>query len=107
MVNKKTMSVHNSAHLFIVNTADVPLTYRSPSAPQVFFFFFSFRLSTKRIELHFDHRLFHSVFKNKTWRKSNKSTLILSGIAPKSSGRESLKYYTHNYTTGLSHILIT
>ena len=67
MVNKKTMSVHNSAHLFIVNTADVPLTYRSPSA----------------------------------------STLILSGIAPKSSGRESLKYYTHNYTTGLSHILIT
>ena len=65
MVNKKTMSVHNSAHLFIVNTADVPLTYRSPSAPPVFFFFFfSFRLSTKRIELHFDHRLFHSVFKN-------------------------------------------
>ena len=59
MVNKKTMSVHNSAHLFIVNTADVPLTYRSPSAPPVFFFFFS-----KRIELHFDHRLFHSVFKN-------------------------------------------
>ena len=51
MVNKKTMSVHNSAHLFIVNTADVPLTYRSPSAPPVFFFFFSFRLSTKRIEL--------------------------------------------------------
>ena len=72
MVNKKTMSVHNSAHLFIVNTADVPLTYRSPSAPPVFFFFFSFRLSTKRIELHFDHRLFHSVFKNYTWRKSNK-----------------------------------
>ena len=42
MVNKKTMSVHNSAHLFIVNTADVPLTYRSPSAPPVFFFFFFF-----------------------------------------------------------------
>ena len=42
MVNKKTMSVHNSAHLFIVNTADVPLTYRSPSAPPVFFFFSSF-----------------------------------------------------------------
>ena len=40
MVNKKTMSVHNSAHLFIVNTADVPLTYRSPSAPPVFFIFF-------------------------------------------------------------------
>ena len=41
MINKKTMSVHNSAHLFIVNTADVPLTYRSPSAPPFFFFFIS------------------------------------------------------------------
>ena len=28
MVNKKTMSVRNSAYSFLVNTADVPLTYR-------------------------------------------------------------------------------
>ena len=61
MVNKKTMSVHNSAHLFIVNTADVPLTYRSPSAPPVFFFFF---ISSFDKENRVDHRLFHSVFKN-------------------------------------------
>ena len=62
MVDKKTMSVHSRAYLFLVNTADVPLTYRNFGVLQLHqFFFFSF-LSIKRNELFFDHRPFHCVF---------------------------------------------
>ena len=44
MVDKKTMSVHSRAYLFLVNTADVPLTYRNFGVLQLhnFFFFISF-----------------------------------------------------------------
>ena len=45
MVDKKTMSVHSRAYLFLVNTADVPLTYRNFGVLQLhqfFFFFFHF-----------------------------------------------------------------
>ena len=44
MVDKRTMSVHSRAYLFLVNTADVPLTYRNFGVLQLhqFFFFISF-----------------------------------------------------------------
>ena len=45
MVDKKTKSVHSRAYLFLVNTADVPLTYRNFGVLQLhqfFFFFISF-----------------------------------------------------------------
>ena len=72
MVDKKTMSVHSRAYLFLVNTADVPLTYRNFGVLQLhrFFFFFSF-LSIKRNELFFDHRPFHCVFPELVEKKKN------------------------------------
>ena len=48
MVDKKTMSVHSRAYLFLVNTADVPLIYRNFGVLQLHQFFFLISFDKKK-----------------------------------------------------------
>ena len=90
MVDKKTMSVHSRAYLFLVNTADVPLTYRNFGVLQLHQFFFFFISFDKKKRVIFRPQTVPLCFSRASGEKK-KFTLILSGIAPKSSRRESLK----------------
>ena len=107
MVDKKTMSVHSRAYLFLVNTADVPLTYRNFGVlllHQFFFFILSF---DKKKRLFFNHRLFHYVFQELVENKQQINLNTVWNRAEKFRKGEFKKNHTYSYTTGPSHILIT